>query len=143
MTRALVLVVLLVSSGCGVSMLNRATPPAEAEQLVTEAEALVKTGNYPAAARLFEDVVKRFPAAPVHDRALYGLARTLVLPDNSGRDYRQAYLCFDRLLRVHPGSPYAPDARAWRGLLVAYFARVEELGRLKKLDILMERQRRQ
>lgn len=110
--------------------------------MVSEAEAQVKAGAYPAATRLFETVVRRHQSAPVHDRALYGLARTLVLAENAARDYRQALGYFDRLLREHPGSPYASDARAWRFLLTAYLARTEELERLKKLDIELERQKR-
>ena len=70
-------------------------------------------------------------------------------------DYTQAYVVADRLVRDHPGSPYASEGRAWRELLVAYLAldqefaqrtaelhqlirtdeeRTQELERLKRLD---------
>ena len=138
------------------SLISAVTVPAssvstksEADRMVSEAEEQIKNGAYPTAARLFEEVIKRFPNSPAHDRALYGLAHTLVLPENSGRDYRQAHLYFDRLVREHPESVYAADARAWRGLLSVYLARTEEterlkqdIERLKKIDIEMERPRR-
>ncbi|HLC40472.1 MAG TPA: tetratricopeptide repeat protein [Methylomirabilota bacterium] len=148
--RAIWLFVSMALSACS---LFSAAPDAirrgEADRMVKEAEDQVRNGEYPAAARLFEEAIKRFPNSPAHDRALYGLARTLVIPDNGGRDYRQAHLYFDRLVREHPDSVYAPDARAWRGLLSVYLARTEEterlkqdIERLKKIDIEMERPRR-
>ncbi len=145
MRRLVRLLGLFVVSACSVGtplsgpLQPRVLPPDSANQLVTEAEAQVKAGAYPAALRIFQEVVRRFPTAPAHDRALYGLARALVLAENSGRDYRQAYVYFDRLLRDHPESAYAVDARAWRSLLAAYLARTQEIERLKQIDLEMER----
>lgn len=132
---------LLGLSACGVTAPWRSAPPDEPARKVAEAEAQVKAGAYPAAARLFGEVVRREPAAAVHDRALFGLARVLVSPDHPGRDYRQAHALFDRLLREHAGSPLAAEARAWRSVLGAYLARTEELERLKRIDLELERRR--
>ena len=95
-------------------------------------DARIQAGNWSGAIRILEDVVRRFPDAPVHDEALYQLARALVLSANSGREYRQAAGYLDRLLREHPTSPYAADARAWRSVLGAYAARGAELDRLAR-----------
>lgn len=150
LTPGLWLIVSVALSACSLfSPTPDVTARSEADRMVREAEGQVRSGAYPAAARLFEEVIKRFPNSPVHDRALYGFARTLALSENSGHDYRQAHLYFDRLIREHPESVYAADARAWRGLLSAYLARTEEterlkqdIERLKKIDIEMERPRR-
>ena len=161
---------LLLFSACSAIPWLAAKRPSEAERMVSEAEEQVKRNAYPPAARIFEEVVSRFPDSPVHDRALYGLARTLVLAEPSARHYRQAQVHFERLLREHPESLYGPDARAWRGLLSAYLSRLDEservrqesdrvkqeadrlrleaerlkqdIERLKKIDIEMERPRR-
>lgn len=130
---------LLLASACAAPVPSRVPPPGEAERLVGEAEAQARAGAYRTAARTFEEVVKRFPGADTHDRALWGLAHTLVLVENPARDYRQAHLFFDRLAREHPASRYAADARAWHALLSAYLARTEELSRLKEIDLEMER----
>jgi hypothetical protein len=116
----------------------------EGERLLREADAQLTTGNPAAAIRVLEDVVRRFPEVPVHDRALYELARALVLTTNS-RDYRQAITHLERLLREHPTSPYATDARALRITIGAYVARTAELDRLlerlRAIDLEFERPR--
>jgi outer membrane protein assembly factor BamD (BamD/ComL family) len=117
----------------------------EASRLVRQADAQIQAGNWPVAVRVLEDVVRRFPDAPVHDEALYHLARALVLSAGGSREYRQAAAHLDRLLRQHPTSPYAADARAWRSVLTAYVARGAELDRLlerlKAIDFELERPR--
>jgi hypothetical protein len=68
-----------------------------------------------------------------------------VLAANGTREYRQAAAHLDRLLREHPTSPYAADARAWRSVLVAFATRGAELDRLlerlKAIDFEFERPR--
>jgi len=113
----------------------------DARALVKEADALAAARAYPAASRLYEDAIRRFPGDPVQGRALYGLGRLLVLADNPSRSYSRALSYFDRLLREHPDSPHASDARAWRGLLAAYLARAQEVERLKQADLELERRR--
>lgn len=141
----LVLPVLFVLSACSAAPWTRVTSALEAERRVREADAQIRAGNWSTAVRILEDAVRRYPDAPVHDEALYHLARALVLGANGGRDYRQAAGHLDRLLREHPTSPYAQDARAWRTVLVAYVARGAELDRLlerlKAIDVDLERPR--
>jgi outer membrane protein assembly factor BamD (BamD/ComL family) len=121
---------------------EKAPPADEARQQVDEAERLVAARQYVPAARLLENVARGTPDTAVHDRALYAMGRALVQPDNPARNYRQALAWFDRLLREHPQSPHAADARAWRTLLSAYLARTDELERLKQVDLQLERARR-
>jgi outer membrane protein assembly factor BamD (BamD/ComL family) len=135
----------LLLAACGAASWTRLTSAMEADRLVSEAEAEVQGGNPSAAIRILEDVVRRFPDAPVHDRALYELARTLVLNASGGRGYRQAAAQLDRLLREHPTSPHASDARALRIALGAYVTRTAELDRLlerlRAIDLEFERPR--
>jgi outer membrane protein assembly factor BamD (BamD/ComL family) len=144
------LLALLLLSACSAGSRDR-TPSwnalvgGQADRLVREADAQLSAGNPAAAIRLLEDVVRQFPEASIHDRALYELARTLVLTGNGGRGYRHASAQLDRLLQEHPTSPYAPDARALWGVLAAYVARAAELDRLlerlRTIDLEFERPR--
>ena len=117
----------------------------ESDRLFHEADAQIAGGNPAAAIRILEDIVRRFPNVPIHDRALYELARTLVLTATGGREYRHASAQLDRLLREHPTSPHAADARALRLALSAYIARTAELDRLlerlRTIDLEFERPR--
>jgi len=117
----------------------------EADRLVRQADAQARAGNPQETTRILESVVRRFPDAPVHDRALYDLARALVLAANGVPEYRQASAYLDRLLREHPTSAHAPDAQALRAVLGAYVAREAELERLlerlKAIDFEFERRR--
>ena len=123
---ALVAAVLL-SACASTGVVSRDPPPDDAAVKVRDAEALVRVGQYLGATRLLDEVARRPPTTPAHDRALLALGRLLVLADNPGLDYRQATRYFDRLLRDHPESPYATDARAWRDLLTAHLALSQEL----------------
>ena len=143
--RLALLLVLLALSACSAAPWSRLTSSFEADRLVRDAEAQLQAGNPSGAVRILEDVVRRYPDAPVHDEALYVLARALVLGANGAREYRQAAAHLDRLLREHPTSRYAADARAWRAMLGVIVARGAELDRLlerlKAIDIEHERPR--
>ena len=145
MRRLVLLLTLLALPACSSAPWARVTSSYEASRLVREADSKIQAGNWSGAVRILEDVVRRFPDAPVHDEALYHLARALVLAANGTREYRQAAAHLDRLLREHPTSPYAADARAWRSVLVAFATRGAELDRLlerlKAIDFELERPR--
>jgi outer membrane protein assembly factor BamD (BamD/ComL family) len=148
MSRLALLVTLITLSACSSAPGPRMTPSRvtssmDADRLVRKAEAQLQTGNPSAAVRILEDVVRRFPDAPIHGQALYDLARALVLTANGGREYRQAAAHLDRLLREYPTSQHAADGRALRAALSAYVARTAELERLlerlKAIDLEFER----
>ena len=145
MRRLMLLMALMTLSACSAAPWTRLTSSLEAGRLVREGEAQLRAGNPSAAVRTLDDVVRRFPDAPIHDQALYDLARALVLSANGGREYRQAAAHLDRLLRDYPTGPHAADARALRIALGAYVARTAELDRLierlKAIDLEFERPR--
>jgi tetratricopeptide (TPR) repeat protein len=161
----------LLLAGCGLPGARR---QAERTDLVARADTLARAGDFRTAEATYRRVVDAAthdaPADPVRDRALLGLGRLYVAPDNPERDYRQAYQHFDRLARERPDSPAAVEARAWRDLLAsaqrqrdeAMRARQEaqrlrqelrrareeieafrrDLDRLKRIELDLERQRR-
>lgn len=149
---AMVALVACASAGA----VPRDPPPDDAVGMVRDAEALARAGQYQGATRLLDEIARRPPTTPSHDRALFGLGRLFVLVDNPARDYRLALASFDRLLAEHPRSPYAADARAWREVLTAQLAlsqeleartqelkaRTQDLQRLRRLDLELERARR-
>jgi tetratricopeptide (TPR) repeat protein len=103
-------------------------PPNPTEQLLHLAESHAEAGDHAEAVALFEKVTSD-PSSTVSDRALLGLTRSLCSPEYAGRDYRQAFLVADRLLREYPDSHYVAEARAWRELLLGYLARGQEIER--------------
>ncbi len=132
--RLLPLLVLLAACGTGrAPVLAAPLPPDDTERLVRQAEAKAQAGAHAEAARLFAEVLRR-PSPAFGDRALVGLTRLLVA-ESAGRDYRQAYVVAERLVREYPDSAHAAEGRAWRDLLGSYLARSEELERrTRELD---------
>jgi predicted Zn-dependent protease len=117
------------------SLGRRAPPPRRNVQ--------IRAGKPAVAITILDEVVRRFPEDPVHDQALYELARALVLNANGTREYRRAVTHLDRLLREHPTSAYTPDAKAWRVVLQRLLVRTAEqerlLGRVRADDLERER----
>jgi hypothetical protein len=127
--RVLPLVLLLAACGGGRgSGLATPLPPNDTERILRLAEREAQAGNDAEAARLFEEVLRR-PSSAFADRALVGFTRLLVDPESITHDYRRAYLVVERLVREHPDSAYAAEARAWRDLLGSFLARGQELER--------------
>jgi hypothetical protein len=95
--------------------------------MVARADELVRQGC-PLAAR---DLYARIAAEPeldaAHARALYSLARLYTDPASGLRDYRAAYVAFDRLLKKYPKGDWEADARAWQAALTDLAAREVEL----------------
>ena len=124
--------------------------------MIAGAEEMARAGDYRGAQEAYRRALSDSTKRSFADRALYGLARLYVAPDNSNRDYRRAYEHFERLLREFPQSAWAPEARAWRELLSFSLSQREEaerarqevqrirqdLDRLKQIDQELDRQRR-
>ena len=92
--------------------------------------------------------MRHYREDPARARALYELGRLLVDPASAARDYRAAYLAFERLVAEYPESRWAAEARAWRAALGELLAREgeasrlrEDLRRLKRLDLELEKRR--
>jgi hypothetical protein len=132
------LVMGLLLAGCGLPGLTRQEErPAD---LVARGDALARAGDFGSAEAMYRRVLDAplrerpadRPGDRPADRALFGLGRLYVSPDNANRDYRQAHQQFDRLAREHPESPLAGEARAWRDLLGAVLREREETVRARQ-----------
>jgi hypothetical protein len=124
----------LLLAGCGLpGTVRREDTTAD---LVARADVLARSGDFRTAEATYRQVLDA-PARdgtpdPAWDRALLGLGRLYVSPDNPARDHRQAYQQFDRLARERPDSPQAPEARAWREVLNAAQRQREETTRARE-----------
>ena len=151
--RVIPLLLLLTACAGGLPWRSAASPqttppPDDTKELVSRAESLANTGSHAQAVALFEEVARN-PRSAFVDRALLGLTRSFSNPGYTGRDYRQALMMADRLVREYPDSPLAVEGRAWRDLLSGYLARgqelerrTQELERLKRLDLELEQQKK-
>lgn len=118
--------VALALAGCAAveSLRGRETPAA----LVGRGDGLVAAGDYRQAHDAYARAVATgAPGHPPVDRALLGLARLYLLPENPARDPERAGEYLDRLVAEHPRSPLLPEARAWQALLQTLRAREEAL----------------
>lgn len=132
------LVVLL--GGCSSAPFRPATDWVHAWRLVEQADGLAQDGDHAGARALYEQVLREYPGSPWIPRALFRLARLEVTPDSPVRNYRQAHTHFDRLVREHPDSSYAREARAWRETLAQLLSVRQDMERLKKLELEQERE---
>ena len=124
----------LLLAGCGLPGLARQEErPAD---IVARADALARAGDFETAEATYRRVLdappRDRPADSPADRALLGLGRLYVSPNNTHRDYRQAYQHFERLAREYPESPVAGEAGAWRDVLGAVLREREETSRARQ-----------
>lgn len=119
-----------------------------AARLVGHADDLVARGESQEAFRVYERVLREYPADPASASALYGLGRLQAAPGSALRSYRAAHAAFSRLLSEYPQSGWESEARAWRAVLGDLIAREEETARVKtqlehlrRTDLELERRR--
>jgi tetratricopeptide (TPR) repeat protein len=109
-------------------------PPADlhaAARLLAHADDLAEHGQAQEAYRMYERVLREYPADPAGASALYGLGRLQTAPAGPLRNYRAAQATFSRLLSEYPHSRWEREARAWRAVLGDLQAREEESARLR------------
>ena len=75
------------------------------------ADRAYRSGDLEAAARAYRQVVERAAGGPREAHALYRLALIHSRPDSLLRDDARAAELLERILRDHPDSRYAPQAR--------------------------------
>jgi hypothetical protein len=135
-TRAIAAALLLIAAaGCAAG-----GPPAkprprgldDVDRALGRADAAARLGAHADATRTLEEALAGNGRSPALDRVLLRLGHLYVDPANPAADYRRAARLFDRLLREHPGSRHAAEARAWRELLEAHAVRGQELQRVRQ-----------
>ncbi len=92
---------------------NEATNiPEGKDQLMAEAERLLKTKNYVNSRRLFRTYLARYPGDARTPEVKFKIGLTFY----SERDYKSALGEFYRVIQEHKGSPTIPDALYYSGL---------------------------
>lgn len=117
-----------------------------AARMVGYADDLAGRGEVQEAFRVYERVLRDYPADPASATALYRLGRLQAAPGSALRSYRAAHTAFSRLLADYPQSRWESEARAWRAVLGDLLAHEEEtarvktqLERLRRTDLDLER----
>jgi hypothetical protein len=105
-----------VTVGCSGVRVPVARPVTRLGDRLENAEVLASTGRY-AAARETYTAVLTDPEELGRDRALLGLARLALDPQNPNKNDRQAAEYLERLLREYPDGCCAAEARTWQNLL--------------------------
>jgi hypothetical protein len=108
------------------------TPQPSVTERLDWAETLARAGRYAEAQAGYAAVLAP-PTAPIGaERALLGLARLALIPENPRRDEREAAGYLDRLLREYPTSAWAPEARTWQDLLTSVGQHRGQVERLRQ-----------
>lgn len=151
--RALPVLLLLVACSTARPPQGTPEPPgrgagSDATRLGAHADELAGQGQAQEAYRVYERVVRQYPADPAAASALYALGRLQTAPGSPLRNYRAAHGVFSRLLTDYPQSRWEVEARAWRAVLGDLLAREEEAARLRsqieklrRTDLDLERRR--
>lgn len=92
---------------------------AGAEQTAHDARRYLSRNQFDAAAREYQLLLKAPLRTQEHDEALLMLGIIQAHPDNQKKDYPKALEYLNRLLREHPDSMFAGQARAWIGTIRA------------------------
>lgn len=117
----------LVLAGCSLPVMR-----SEQDRWVIQAEELARAGEYRGALETYRRALDNSTRNAATERALVGLARLYVAPENPHRDYRRALETFDRLLKEYPESASVGEARAWRELLSTFLGQREEVERTRQ-----------
>jgi hypothetical protein len=115
--RIAALLLMGMTAGCGVVRWPAPPPQPLVIHRLDRADALARAGQYTDAREVYSTVLAGRGEPAGADRALIGLARLALVPENPGKDERQAAVYLDRLLVEYPQSGWASEARTWRDLL--------------------------
>jgi tetratricopeptide (TPR) repeat protein len=113
-------------------------------------EKLLSEGNYEGALKENQRILSASGQNPPGDGALFNLGLILAHPGNMKKDYAKSLALFRRLLKDHPGSPWAEQAKTWVGVLQEnekLSRSIEELSvvieKSKQVDIEIEEKKRE
>lgn len=93
----------ILISGCG--HLNESL---QAKPAFEEANALFSQGNYKASLDKYDQIIKKYPATG--DKVLFEMGVIYAYPMNDQKDYQKSLECFQKLVRVYPGSWYRQNS---------------------------------
>lgn len=120
---------LLAASACALSRAAPCVP--DKESRLPALRELIDRGAFDEAARQSEGILSASPQSPQVDEALYALGLVFAHAGNPKKDYRKSRDSFARLVKEHPGSPLAGEAKIWIGVL-------DTIEKTKQIDIEIE-----
>jgi tetratricopeptide (TPR) repeat protein len=113
-------------------------------------EKLLSEGNYEGALKENQRILSVSGQNPPGDGALFNMGLILAHPGNAKKDYAKSLGLFKRLIKDHPESPWADQAKTWVGVLQEnekLSRSNEELGlvieKSKQVDIEIEEKKRE
>lgn len=113
-------------------------------------EKLLSEGNYEGAFKENQRILSASGQNPPGDGALFNMGLILAHPGNMKKDYAKSLALFKRLIKDHPGSPWAEQAKSWAGVLQEnekLSRSIEELSlvieKSKQVDIEIEERKRE
>jgi tetratricopeptide (TPR) repeat protein len=80
-----------------------------------EANDFSSQGNYKASLSTYEQIIARYPTEG--DRVLFEMGFIYAFPRNQQKDYPKSLECFQKLIKVYPGSGYRHDSEVMISLI--------------------------
>jgi outer membrane protein assembly factor BamD (BamD/ComL family) len=106
-------------------------PGAECERRLQAVQAEIEIRDFDSAIRECKHVLAQPIRERQHDLALFDLGLLYAHYANPRKDYKTSLLYFSRLIREHPGSPLAEEAKIWADML-------ETMEKTKQVDMELE-----
>jgi tetratricopeptide (TPR) repeat protein len=114
-------------------------PPAqnrrEADEHLALARDLLSKGDFDGALRENQKVLSLAKNQPPADAAVFNMGLIYADPKNPKKDNRQAMSFFSRVVKTHPHSMWAGQAKIWVAVL-------DDMEKLKQVDLEIEEKRR-
>jgi len=94
-------------------------------------QARIENKDFDGAVQVYQDMLDGPSRDGNPDLALYDLGLLYAHYANPKKDYKKSLLCFSRLSREYPASPFAEEARIWINVL-------ESMEKAQRVDIELE-----
>ncbi len=107
----------------------------EANEYLSLAQDLMSKGDYDGSLRVNQTVLSLTKDESPADAAIFKMWLIFAHPKNPKKDNRQAISFFSRVVKSHPESPWAEQAKIWVGVL-------DGVEKLKQVDLEIEERRR-
>ena len=106
-------------------------------------QTLLAKGDFEASLSEMEKVLSVSPSTPLEDEVLYTLGLTYAHFGNPKKDYRRSLEYFRRLLKDHPKSPWAEQAKIWMAIIEENVKLNQVIEKSKQVDLEIEQKKRE
>ncbi|HZD39817.1 MAG TPA: hypothetical protein VE131_03785 [Terriglobales bacterium] len=113
----------------------QARPQREADEHLALARDLLSKGDFDGALRENQKVLSLAKDEPLAAAAVFNMGLIFADPKNPKKDNRQAIDFFSRVVKTHPESLWAAQAKIWVAVL-------DDVEKLKQVDLEIEKKRR-